>query len=81
MELYKLNEIEQQMSDDLDWAEEAPEVQQHHGKLVVVYKKQVLAVGTDQDALLREAADKAQCSLDDLVVVVVPAVDVFEVPD
>ncbi len=45
MERYKLNDMEQQMSGDMQWALTALEVQQHHGKLVAVHKKRVVGVG------------------------------------
>lgn len=59
--------------DDLDWAETAPEVQKHKGKLVVVYHKRVIMVGTDHAALLKKAAKKEHCDPEDLMVVVVPS--------
>ena len=80
MELYKLNTKEQQMSDDVSWALSAPEVQQHHGKLVAVHKKRVVGVGTDRMALVQEAARQEQCHWTDIAVVVVPSLDVWEIP-
>ena len=59
MQLRKMTEVEQRMTDDLEWAEHAPEVQEnpdHYGKSVVVYNKQILAVGKDSQALLEQAA-------------------------
>ena len=72
MQLYKMNEIEQQMHEDLRWASTAPEVQQHEGLLVAAYKKQVLGAGRDRDTLVAEAAAKGGCPWHDIVVVVVP---------
>ena len=72
MSEYKLNTLEQQVSDDVDWAETAPEVQKHQGQLVVVHKRRVIAVGTDRSALLAEAAAREHCHRDELAVVVVP---------
>ena len=57
MQLRKMTELEQRMTDDLDWAEHAPEVQEnpeHFGKFVVVYNKQILAVGKDSLALVEQ---------------------------
>jgi hypothetical protein len=80
MDALKLNEIEQRMSDDLQWALTAPEVQQHPGKLVAVYKKHVVGVGTDRMALVRQVAQHEQCHWGDIAVVVVPSREVWEVP-
>ena len=80
MERLKLNEIEQRMSDDLQWALAAPEVQRHPGKLVAVYKKRVVGVGTDRMALVQQAAQQEQCHWGDIAVVVVPSREVWEVP-
>jgi hypothetical protein len=77
---HKLDEIEKQMTADLEWAERAPEVQQHEGKLVVVRNKRVITVGTDQNSLLAEAALQEQCPEDDLIVVAVPRGDLQEIP-
>src|ERR1700733_1956415 len=54
-----LTEWEERMCKDFAWAKHAPEVQQnpeHFGKLVVVYEKQVLAVGRDRHAIMAQAA-------------------------
>jgi hypothetical protein len=72
MEILKLNEVEQQMSDDFDWALTAPEVQQHSGKLVAVYKKRVVGVGLDRMALVQRAAQQEQCHWGDIAIIVVP---------
>ncbi len=81
MDLYKLNETEQQMSDDLQWALTAPEVQQHRGKLVAVYKRRVVGVGMDRMALAQQAAGEQQCHWGDIAVVAVPSQDVWQVPE
>ena len=60
MEVLKLNEIEQRMSDDLQWALTAPEVQQHPGQLVAVSNKRVVGAGTDRMALVRQAAERGR---------------------
>ena len=80
MELYKLNDIEQRMSDDVQWALTAPEVRQHHGKFVAVYKKRVVAFGADRMALVQQAAEQEQCHWGDIAVVAVPSRDVWEIP-
>jgi hypothetical protein len=80
MESFKLNDLEQQMADDLHWALSAPEVQQHHGQLVAVYKRRVVGVGTDRMALVRQAAQQEQCHWGDIAVVAVPSQDIWEVP-
>jgi hypothetical protein len=76
----QLSPQERQMFEDLLWAGKAPEVQQHIGKLVVIHQKRVLAVGTDQDALLHQAATEENCPEDELVVVAVPSPDIQEIP-
>ena len=66
--------------EDFYWARQAPEVQQHQGKLVVVQNKKVVAVGTDRQALVFQAAAQEQCAPEDLVVLVVPRVSLAEIP-
>jgi hypothetical protein len=71
------------MTDDLDWAEHAPEVQQnpeHYGKFVVVYNKRVLAAGRDRQALVEEAAKQVGVPWQHLVVVIVHRPDLWEIP-
>ena len=80
MEALQLNEVEQQGFEDLKWAQQAPEVQQHAGKLVAVHQKRVLGVGTDRDALVASACANGKCAWQDLVVVVVSATDFTELP-
>lgn len=80
MNEYTLNEIEQRLADDLDWAETAPEVQEQEGKLVVVRNKRVVAIGSDRDALLAQAAAQEQCPPEELVVVAVPRAGLWEIP-
>jgi hypothetical protein len=72
--------LEKRMMEDLSWASRAPEVQQHPGNLVVVRNKRVLAVGLDVPALLKEAAAKEGCPENELVVAVVPRLDLMEIP-
>lgn len=76
----QLNETEKQLSADLRWALRAPEVRQHAGKFVAVHQKRVVSVGTNRDALVAEAAEKAQCPPENLVVMVVPGADLCETP-
>jgi hypothetical protein len=74
MQLRPMTELEQRMTDDLDWAEHAPEVQQnpeHYGKFVVVYNKRMLAVGRDSQALVEEAAKQVGVPWQHLVVLIV----------
>lgn len=80
MKPLQLNENEQQLSDDLRWALRAPEVRQHPGKLVAVYKKRVVGVGADRDALVAQAAETAQCRCQDIVVLTVPGTAITETP-
>ncbi len=80
MEPLRLNQVEQQLADDLQWALRSPEVRQYAGQLVAVHKKRVVGVGTNRDALVTQAAEKAQCPGHDLVVMVVPPADLTEIP-
>jgi hypothetical protein len=81
MENLQLNPTEQQIADDLHWGLRAPEVRQHAGKFVIVHRKRVVGVGTERDALVAQAAEKTQCPPQDLVVIVVPAADLAELPN
>ena len=47
---------------------------------MLIHKKRVVAVGTDQRLLLVEAAAKEQCSPTELVVEPVPGRDFWETP-
>jgi hypothetical protein len=83
MQTRMMTEVEQRMTADLDWAEHAPEVQEnpdHYGKFVVVYNKQMLAVGKDSQALLKEAAEKAGVPEEHLLVVIVHRPGLWEIP-
>jgi hypothetical protein len=77
---YSLNSLERQISDDVDWAHTAPEVQTHSGCVVVVRKRRIIAVGTDRASLLRKAARAAACHEEELAVVVVPTAGLGEIP-
>lgn len=78
--LLQLTAAEQQQAEDLDWAATAPEVQQHHGKFVVIHQKRVVAVGTDRRALVEQAAAQEQCPWWELAVEVVAPLDLWEIP-
>jgi hypothetical protein len=75
MPLRKMTEVEQRLTDDLDWAEHAPEVQEnseHYGKFVVVYDKRILAVGRDRQVSVDQAAEQAGVPRQHLAVLIVP---------
>ena len=72
--------LEKRMVEDLHWAAESPEVQQHHGKLVVIRNKRIIAVGNDQKALLEQAAAQEGCPSWEFVVEVVPPDGPWEIP-
>jgi hypothetical protein len=83
MPLRKMTDVEQRMTDDLDWAEHAPEVREnpeHYGKFVVVYNKQILAVGGDRRALVEQAAERVGVPGQELVVLIVPRPGLWEIP-
>jgi hypothetical protein len=52
----------------------------HYGKFVVVYNKQILAVGKDRRALVEEAAERVGVPWQELLVVIVPHPGLWEVP-
>jgi len=83
MQVRKMTELERRMTEDFDWAQHAPEVQQnpaHYGQFVVVHNKRVLAVGRDRQALVEEAAKEIGAPWQHFVVVVVPSPDMWETP-
>ena len=83
MQVRKMTELERRMTEDFDWAQHAPEVQQdpaHYGQFVVVHNKRVLAVGRDREALVEEAANEIGAPWQHLVVVIVPSPDTWETP-
>ncbi len=47
---------------------------------MVVHNKRVVAVGSDRQALVTEAAALENCDAEDLVVLVVPRVSLAEIP-
>jgi hypothetical protein len=76
-------DIEERLTADFAWAESSPAVQQdpeHFGKLVVVYNKQIVAVGRDRQALLELASKQAGVPAAQLVVVLVPRPGLWEIP-
>ena len=83
MALRKMTDLEQRMTDDLHWAERSPEVQtnpEHYGKFVVVYNKQILAVGGDRKALVERAAAQAGVPWQHLVTLIVHRPGLWEIP-
>ncbi len=83
MQLRKMTELEKRMTEDFDWAQHAPGVQQnpaHYGQFVVVHNKRVLAVGPDRESLVKEAATEIGSPCQHLVVVIVPSPDMWETP-
>jgi hypothetical protein len=80
MESMQLSEPEVQRAEDLRWALRAPEVRQHAGKLVAVYKKRVIGVGVDRGTLIEQASSEAHCGLHNVVVIVVPSPDLADTP-
>jgi hypothetical protein len=83
MQLRKMTEVEQRMTDDLDWAEHAPEVQEnpeHYGKFIIVHNKRILAVGTDCEALTEAAAQQVGVPAIEFVVLIVPRPGLWEIP-
>lgn len=85
MQMRKMTELEQRMTDDFDWAEHAPEVQQnpeHYGKFVVIYDRRILAVGRDRQTVVEEAAKKVGVPWQHLVVLIVhrPESFLLEIP-
>jgi hypothetical protein len=83
MTVRKMTELEQQMTEDFDWAEHSAEIMQnpeYFGKVVVVHNKRVLAAGRDRQALVEQAAEEVGVPWQQLVVIVVPSPDLWEVP-
>jgi len=83
MEPRAMTKCEERMAEDFTWAEHSPDVQQnpeYFGKLVVVYEKQVLAVGRDRHAIMVQAARRAGVPGEQLVAVLVPRPDLSEIP-
>lgn len=83
MQLRRMSELEQRMTDDFEWAMHAPEVQQnpdHYGQFVVVYNKRILAVGTDSQALVQQAAEQVGVPWQHLVVIIVHRPGLWEIP-
>jgi hypothetical protein len=84
MQVRKMTELEQRVNEDFAWALHSAEVQQnpdYFGKLVVVYNKRVLAAGRDRQAMVEQAAKEVGVPWRQLVVMVVPSPEVWEIPD
>ena len=70
---------EQQVSEDVRWAQQDPEVQAaHRGEFVVPYRRKIVAHGRNAAAVLKEAACKTGANVDDLplVGIIVPLMDI-----
>jgi hypothetical protein len=53
---------------------------EHYGKFVVVRDKRIVAVGTDRQALVEQAAKEAGVPWRHLVVIIVPSPAMWEIP-
>jgi hypothetical protein len=83
MQLRKMSELEQRMTEDSNWGQHAPEVQEnpdYYGKLVVVHNKRVVAAGRDRQPLVEQAAKEVGVPWRHLVVVLVPDPGMWEIP-
>ena len=83
MQLRKMSELEQRMTEDFDWAEHAPEVMEnpeYFGKFVVVHNKRVLGAGRDRQSLVEQAAKEVGVPWQHLVVMIVPDPEMMEIP-
>jgi hypothetical protein len=83
MQLRKMSELEQRMTEDSNWGQHAPEVMQnpeYYGKFVVVYNKRIVAVGRDRQPLVEQAAKEVCVPWQHLVVLVVPDPEMWEIP-
>jgi hypothetical protein len=63
---------ERRLSEDLHWAAQAAEVQQHVGKVVVVYNKRVVAVGDTRDQAFDQACAQEGLPWTEFAVEIVP---------
>jgi hypothetical protein len=67
--VYPLTEEERQQGEDCRWARHDPEVQAKYiGEFIVPYRRQIIAHGTDIEAVLAEAARVTGLKPDDLPV-------------
>jgi hypothetical protein len=83
MQLRKMSELEMRMTEDADWAEYCPEIMQnpeYYGKFVVVHNKRIVAVGRERQPLVEQAAKEVGVPWQHLVVIVVPDIEVWEIP-
>lgn len=76
-----MTDAEREMRDDLDWALNAPEVQQNKGQFVAICNRHVYAVGHDPQALRADAAAQAECPIWRVVLVSVQADELLEASD
>jgi hypothetical protein len=77
----QMTEADRRVNEDFDWALHSADVQQnadYFGKLVVVYKKRVLAAGCDRQAIVEQASKEVGVPGRQLVVMVVPSPEAWE---
>jgi Family of unknown function (DUF5678) len=72
--------LEKRQCEDASWATNAPEVHQYPGEFVVVRNKRVVAHGLDENQLVKQAAAQEQCPEYELVVLVIPPLELWEIP-
>jgi hypothetical protein len=72
--------LQKRQCEDASWAAKAPEVHQYPGEIVVVRNKRVVAHGLDENQLVKQAAAQEQCPEYELVVLVVPPLEFWEIP-
>jgi hypothetical protein len=78
MQIRRMSAVEQQMYEDLLWAENDPDLEkQYYGECIVVWKKQVVAHARSEEEALQQAA-AGNWPFEELVVVEFP--DFFETP-
>jgi hypothetical protein len=83
MQIRKMTELEQRMTEDSNWAQHAPEVMEnaeYFGKFVVVHNKRILGAGRDRMALVEQAAKEVGVPWRHLVVIIVPSPEAWEIP-
>jgi hypothetical protein len=75
-----MTDLEIQIVEDADWADTAPEVQQHDGQFVAVHRKRVVAFGTDREEVTARAVREANCPEYEIVIAVVNHPGLSEIP-
>jgi len=75
-----MTDLEIQMVEDSEWADNAPEVQEHDGQFVAVHRKQVVAFGSDRDEVTARAVRVANCPEYEIVIKVVNRPGLWEIP-